>query len=170
MPRFRTFFLIAPLAGMLGAAPGTLKLNVNPSRAGVFVDGKYVGPAGRFMSARIYSIEAGEHEIKLSDPRYEDIVQKLTITAGQRTELSQTMKRKPEPQGPFGMLRIMHPDELAAVYLNTHFMGHVDEFSNFAQGIKLQAGIYELRIEPTNGSQPVVKSITIEANKTLVVQ
>ena len=42
-------------AGVLTAQQGDtayLKTNVNPGRAGVSVDGKYVGPAGNFESAK----------------------------------------------------------------------------------------------------------------------
>ena len=48
-------------------------------------------------------------------------------------------------------------------------MGHVDEFSNFAQGLLLNPGTYEVRIAPLNGS-PVTKSVTIEADKTVTVK
>jgi hypothetical protein len=50
---------------------GYLKTNVNPGRAGVFIDGKYVGPAGNFGVGRKYTVAAGDHEVKLSEPRYE---------------------------------------------------------------------------------------------------
>ena len=51
-----------------------LKTNVNPGRAGVFVDGKYVGPAGNFRIGRKYALPAGQHQIKLVDPRFEEHV------------------------------------------------------------------------------------------------
>ena len=62
--------------GTLPAQQGYLKAKVNPGRAGVFVDGKYLGPAANFKVARTYSVPAGEHEIRLLDPRYEDLVTK----------------------------------------------------------------------------------------------
>ena len=60
-------------------------------------------------------------------------------------------------------------DHFAAVYVNDRFMGHVDEFSNFAQALLLNPGTYEVKIVPSNGS-PVTKSVTIEANKTVIVK
>lgn len=74
------------LASFICAAADTghLKTEVTPGRAGVFVDGKYVGPAANFKVARMYEVAAGEHEIKLADPRYQEIVRKVTITAGKR--------------------------------------------------------------------------------------
>jgi hypothetical protein len=46
-------------------------------------------------------------------------------------------------------------------------MGHTDEFDNFAQGLLLNPGTYEVKIVPLNGA-PVTKSITIEADKTVI--
>ena len=61
---------------------GYLKAKIDPGRAGVFLDGKYVGPAQNFGVARKYEVAAGEHEVRLSDPRYEDLVTKVTIKPG----------------------------------------------------------------------------------------
>ncbi len=63
-----------------------------------------------------------------------------------------------------------NPDHFAAVYVNGHFMGHVDEFSNFAQRLMLNPGTYEVKIVPVNGQNPVTQSVTIEANKTALIK
>jgi len=146
---------------------GRLKTEVSPGRAGVFVDGKYVGPAANFKIARTYEVAAGEHEIKLEEPRYQEIVKKITITAGKTTVMKETMVALPLAKPPFGKLRIEHPDHFAAVYVNDRFMGHVDEFSNFAQALLLNPGTYEVRVVPTTGA-PITKSVTIEAEKTVI--
>ena len=48
--------------------------------------------------------------------------------------------------------------------------GHADEASNFAQGILLNPGEYEVRIEPVSGGSPVVQKVKIEADKTTIVK
>src|SRR4051812_8097361 len=101
-----------------------LKFSVKPGRAGVFVDGNYLGPAANFRVGRTYSVSAGEHEVRLSDPRYEDVVKKVTIPAGKTATISETMKELPAPKPPFGTLRTISTDKFAAVYVNGHFMGH----------------------------------------------
>jgi PEGA domain len=148
---------------------GKLKTEVNPGRAGVFVDGKYVGPAANFKVARTYEVVAGEHEIKLEDPRYQEIVKKVTITAGKTTLVKETMMALPPAKPPFGKLRIENADHFAAVYVNDRFMGHVDEFSNFAQALLLNPGTYEVRVVPTNGA-PITKTVTIEAEKIVIIK
>ena len=148
---------------------GTLKTEVNPGRAGVFIDGKYVGPAANFKIARKYEVAAGEHEIKLEEPRYQEIVKKITITTGKTTVMKETMVALPPAKPPFGKLRIENADHFAAVYVNDRFMGHVDEFSNFAQALLLNPGTYEVRVVPTNGA-PITKTVTIEAEKTVIIK
>jgi hypothetical protein len=166
--RILAAFLLSSLT-CAAADTGRLKTEVNPGHAGVFIDGKYVGPAANFKIARTYEVAPGDHEVKLSDPRYEEIVRKVTITAGKKTVVKETMTALPPAQPPFGKLRVENPDHFAAVYVNGRFMGHVDEFSNFAQALLLNPGTYEVKIVPLNGS-PVTKSVTIEADKTVIVK
>ena len=166
--RILTAFILVSLT-CAAADNGTLKTEVNPGRAGVFIDGKYVGPAANFKIARKYEVAAGEHEIKLEEPRYQEIVKKLTITAGKTTVMKETMVALPPAKPPFGKLRIENPDHFAAVYVNDRFMGHVDEFSNYAQALLLNPGTYEVRVVPTSGA-PIIKTVTIEAEKTVIIK
>ena len=69
-----------------GTGGGSLVTKVSPGRAGVFVDGKYVGPASSFRIARTYAVAAGEHEIKLVDPRYEEVVTEGNHPAGEEDQ------------------------------------------------------------------------------------
>jgi hypothetical protein len=166
--RILAVFMLASLT-CAAADNGKLKTEVNPGRAGVFIDGKYVGPAANFKIARTYEVAAGEHEIKLEDPRYQEIVKKVTIQAGKTTVMKDTMVALPPAKPPFGKLRVENADHFAAVYVNDRFMGHVDEFSNFAQALLLNPGSYEVRIVPLSGA-PVTKTVTIEAEKTVIVK
>jgi hypothetical protein len=152
------------------AETGRLKTEVDPGRAGVFVDGKYLGPAANFKVARTYEVPAGEHEVRLVDPRYEPFTTKVTITAGKKTVIKESLKALPAPKPPFGRLRTENADHFAAVYINGNFVGHVDEFSNFAQTMLLNPGTYDVKIVPTNGQNEVNQKVTIEANKTTVVK
>ncbi len=148
---------------------GYLKAKVHPGRAGVFIDGKYVGPAANFRIARKYPVAAGEHEIKLADPRYEEFTTKVTITQGKTTVISETLKALPVPQPPFGRLRIEGAEKYAAVYVNGKFMGHADEFSNFDQGLLLNPGEYTVKVAPASGPEHEEK-IKVEADKVTVVK
>jgi hypothetical protein len=168
----RVALLLAAASVPLVAQQGTgyLKTKINPGRAGVFIDGKYVGPAGNFGVGRKYSVSAGEHEIKLLEPRYEPIVTKVTIQPGKITKLGQAMKALPPAKPPFGILRTEAPDKFSAVYVNGAFMGHAGEFNNPVQGLKLNPGSYAVKIVPVAGGQEHDEQVTIDADKTTIIR
>jgi len=144
---------------------GYLKTKVDPGRAGVFIDGKYIGPAGNFGIGRKYVVAAGEHEVRLSEPRYEDAVTKVTIEPGKTTKLAETMKAVPLAKPPFGRLRTICPDKFAAVYVNGKFMGHAGEFNNPVQGLLLNPGAYSVKVVPVSGGVGREEQVKIEADK-----
>lgn len=147
-----------------------LKTKVDPGRAGVFVDGKYLGPARNFGVARKYSVPAGQHQVKLVDPRYEEFSTTVELKAGKTTDVSQTLKALPPAKGPFGMIHTEYPDKFAAVYVNDHFYGHAGEFNNSMQALLLPPGEYTVRIEPVSGGSPVTQTVKLEALKAVVVK
>lgn len=164
--------LVVALSLPLSAQPsgnGSLAAKVNPGRAGVFVDGKYFGPAANFRVVRTYSLPAGEHEVRLIDPRYQEFVTKVNIQAGKKLTLRETLTALPLAKPPFGRLRTLSADKFAAVYVNEKYCGHADEFSNFAQGLLLNPGEYDVKIVPSTGA-PVVAKVKIEAEKVSVIR
>jgi hypothetical protein len=162
------FALVLPLSAQ-PSANGSLVAKVNPGRAGVFVDGKYFGPAANFRVARTYSLPAGEHEVRLVDPRYQEFVTKVNIEAGKKVTLRETLAPAPLTKPPFGRLRTISADKFAAVYVNEKYCGHADEFSNFAQGLLLNPGEYDVKIVPATGA-PVIAKVNIEAEKVSIVR
>jgi hypothetical protein len=163
--------LLLACALPVAAQPGNgyFKAKVNPGRAGVFIDGKYVGPAANFRIARTYTVPAGEHEVKLSDPRYEEFTTKVQIAEGKTTTISEALKALPPAKPPFGRLRVEGGEKFTAVYVNGRFMGHVDEFDNFAQRLLLNPGEYTVKIVPLNGPEHE-ETVKIEADKDTVVK
>lgn len=159
--------LIVAAAGQQNS--GFLKTKISPGRAGVFVDGKYLGPAANFGFSRKYAVAAGKHEVRFSDPRYEDVVKQVTIESGKTVRLAETMKPLPAPKPPFGKLRTISTEKFAAVYVNGKFMGHAGEFNNPTQGLLLNPGEYSVKIVPVNGTDAKEEKIKVEANKTVIV-
>lgn len=158
-----------PLAAQ--QANGYLKVKTTTGRAGVFVDGKYVGPSANFRFTRKYAVPAGDHEISLQDPRYQEYTTKVTITAGKTTVVNHPLESAPLAQPPFGELRTEGgPDKFAGVFLNGKFMGHVDEFSNFAQRLVLPPGEYTVKIVSPTAGQEDEEKITIQADKTTTIK
>jgi hypothetical protein len=56
------------------------------------------------------------------------------------------------------------------VYINGKYYGHADEFSNFAQGVLLPPGEYEVKVEPTGSGQAFSRKVSIVANQIVVVR
>jgi hypothetical protein len=164
------FLAVASLPALGQSNNGYLKTKVDPGRAGVFVDGKYVGPAGNFGVGRKYALAAGEHEIRLSEPRYEDVVTKVSIQAGKTAQLNQSMKALPPAKPPFGRVRTIAPDKFSAVYVNGKFMGHAGEFNNSVQGLLLNPGDYKVKIVPAGGGDGHEENVKVEADKTVIVR
>ena len=167
----RAFTLFALLAGLPLAAQqnmGRLRVDATPTRAGIFVDGEYIGPARNHGTVRRYDLAPGAYTLTLRDSGYEDLTVTVTIEAGETTEINPSMEPLDLAEPPFGTLRIKSPDKFAAAYVNGRFMGHADEFNNFAQGLLLNPGQYEVEIAPRTGTAARA-TVTIEANETTIV-
>ena len=148
---------------------GYLKVHATPNHAGVFVDGKHLGPAANFGSTRKYTLAVGDHELKLSDPRYEDLVQKITITAGKTTTVQANLKALDMPKPPYADVRITGTDKYSEVFLNNKYMGHAGEFNNPFQKLSLPPGEYTVKVVSPAG-KAFEEKVKLEANKTTVVQ
>jgi len=64
-----------------------LKLNVEPGRAAVFLDDKYVGHASEFGGLRSMLISPGKHHIKVGLPGYRTFETEVNLLAGQKSEV-----------------------------------------------------------------------------------
>jgi len=170
-------FLLAASA-VPALAQGYIKCVGNVGRAGVFVDGNYLGPAYRFTLPEKYAVSPGEHEVVLRDPRYEEFRTKVTVEEGKVTKVKFKMTRRETPKGPFGRLRFgggvqesflnVAGGDTSAVYINNQFWGYVDEFNNPGSGILLPPGTYEVRVDSPIYGQ-INEKVTIEANKVTVI-
>ena len=172
-------FLLA-LSFVLCAADGDgyIKSHGKPGRAGVFVDGKYVGPAVRFSVPEKYAVAPGDHEVTFKDPRYEDYTTKVTVRAKKTAKISFKLKPAEPAKPPFGRLRFgggtaesfisVASGDVSAVYVNGKFCGYVDELNNAGGGLLLNPGTYKVQVSsPTYGE--INKDVTIEANKLTVI-
>ncbi|MCU0229188.1 MAG: PEGA domain-containing protein, partial [Bryobacterales bacterium] len=87
--------------------PTRIRVQADPSVAGLFIDGKYVGPTENFHISIPYEVSAGEHKIRLVDPRYEDYETTVTAVDGQTTKFEFKMTPTPIPPAPFGQIRTL---------------------------------------------------------------
>ena len=69
------------------AITATLKLDVDPGRAAVFLDDKYVGHASEFGGLGDLLISPGKHRVKIGLPGYRTFETEINLLAGQKTEV-----------------------------------------------------------------------------------
>jgi len=160
------------------AEEGYIKARGRPTGAGLFVDGKYIGPAGRFTVPEKYRVAIGEHEIALKDPRYEDFSAKVTVRPNKTSKVGYKMKKLEPPKGPFGRLRFggdgsesfisVTAGDTGAIYINDKYWGFIDELNNAGGGMLLPPGEYNVRAE-TNNFGVITQTVKIEANKVTVI-
>jgi hypothetical protein len=148
---------------------GYLEPHVNPTRTGVFVDGKYLGPAANFGFARKYELTPGEHKILLTDPRCEDYSTTIQIEAGKTLKLERTLAALPIAKPPFARLKTHSDSKFDGVFVNGKFMGHVDEFDNPYQFLLLPPGEYTVRIAAPSGDTKHEEKVTLAADKVTTV-
>jgi hypothetical protein len=136
----------------------------------VFVDGKYLGPAANFRRAQKYSVPAGEHELVLRDPRYQEHKTTVKIDAGRTTTVSQTLQPRELSKPPFGRLKLAGFEKYASVFVNDGFMGHTDEFDGPNQGLMLNPGDYNLKVSSREGNTLLEQKITLARDEVLTVR
>ncbi len=82
----------------LPAVKATVKLEVNPSRAAVFVDGLYVGHVKEFEGlGRGMLVVPGEHQISIALPGYQAFETKIKAVADQKVELKTELLKSSGP-------------------------------------------------------------------------
>ncbi len=185
--KVRCTIVAAGVAALLFALPkalsaedteGFVKATGTPGSAGVFADGKYLGPATRFTVAERYPLGPGEHNITLRDPRYHDFTTKVIIYPGSTVKVKYQLKPAELAKPPFGRLRFgggvpesfmsVASGDTSAVYLNGRFYGYVDELNNAGGGLLLNPGVYRLRVSsPVYGE--IDRDVTIKADQVTVV-
>jgi PEGA domain len=70
------------------AITATVKIEVNPNRAAVFVDGQFVGHVGEFEGAgRGMLVAPGTHKIRVALPGYQTFETEINALANQKVEV-----------------------------------------------------------------------------------
>jgi hypothetical protein len=163
------FLALIPLRAQQ-VANGFLKVKANPGRAGVFLNGKYLGPAANLARARKYTVAAGEHELVLREPRYEEFKTTVKIEAGKTTTVSQSLQPRTLARPPFGRLKVLGFEKYASVFVNGAYMGHADEFNGPGQGLLLNPGDYDVKVSSQAGDTLLEQKATIRQDEVLTLR
>jgi hypothetical protein len=152
------------------AADGTLRTRVDPRVAGVFINGKYYGTAAMFSHHQAtIKLPEGNYKVKLVDPMHEDMTLDVGIVAGKETTIRQQMKSlNLPPRKNLGELKTEKWGN-SAIYLNGEYYANSNELAHPSYSLLLDAGTYDLKIVPVDGSAGREGKITINANEILVL-
>ncbi len=71
----------------------TVRLDVSPARAALFVDGVYAGHVDRFAGRKGLRLRAGKHRFRIALPGYVPFETEMTLSANQRYELKAALPR-----------------------------------------------------------------------------
>jgi hypothetical protein len=158
---------------------GYVKAYGSPGDAGVFINGKYAGPAHRFSLSEKYGAPADQVEVTFREAQYEDYTTKVDVSAHKTTKVHYKMKKLPTPKPPFGRLKVVggEPDsfmsvttgDAGAIYLNDKFVGYVDQMNNPGSAFLINPGTYNVFIDSPHFGQ-IHQTVNIQANKTSVIK
>ena len=85
-------------AGTLPAAWAIVKIVVNPTRAAVFLDGRFVGHVGEFDGpGQSLQVAPGTHKIKIALPGYKTFETEINPLANQKVEVKTELVKGGEP-------------------------------------------------------------------------
>ncbi|HEV2468830.1 MAG TPA: PEGA domain-containing protein [Candidatus Sulfotelmatobacter sp.] len=84
--------------GTIPAAWSIVKIDVFPTRAAVFLDGRFVGHVGEFSGlGRSLEVAPGNHKIKIALPGYKTFETEINPTANQKVEVKTALVKTNGP-------------------------------------------------------------------------
>lgn len=163
---------LSPISAYAARDHGYIKARGGPDDAGIFINGKYVGPASRYTVPEKYDIPLGEVEIAIRDSRYEEFTTKAEVKPGKTVHIHYKLKLRELPTPPFGTLRLAgggphgsFGGDIGAVYVDDKYCGYVAQLSSTGSGLSLKPGTYNIHIASTEFGD-IRQVITIAAGET----
>jgi hypothetical protein len=151
-----------------------VRVNVTPSEAYIFLDGKPY--THRSHTLRLVP---GDYTIGVYNYGFVPQVQKITLKQGDNPEINARLAVVPETvTGPWGRIQIEgNVNDKAAVFLNgtnpEYFVGHIDEMNNNVmakQRLVVPVGTYELILVNPKETKPFFTGqVEVRANERVIV-
>jgi hypothetical protein len=131
---------------------GKLALNGKTNdekRAGVWVDGQYVGYVDELKGDKEILLLPGEHEISVRQTGYLDFTQKVLIEPAKETSLEIALERNPHAQfsAVTSQIKLKVTPDRAAVFVDGAFAGTVHEFGGVGRAMLVSPGKHHVKID-----------------------
>lgn len=139
--------------------------------AGVWVDGQYVGFVNELRDDKKVLLLPGEHEISVRQTGYFELTQKIVIEPGKKTIVAIRLEKNPQAQfsAVNGEIKLEVTPERAAVFVDGHFAGTVNQFRGAGRGMLVAPGNHHIKIDLV-GFQPFETDVTLLAKQKITVK
>ncbi len=139
--------------------------------AGVWVDGQYVGYVDELKGDKKILLLPGEHEISCRQTGYFELTQKIVAEPGKKTIITVSLQRNPNADFPkvTGEIKLEVTPDRAAVFVDGHFAGTVNQFRGMGRGMLVAAGNHHIKIDLV-GYQPFETDVTLLAKQKITVK
>ena len=116
--------------------------------AGVWVDGQYVGSVKELAGDKKLMLLPGKHEIVIRQAWYNEFVTEVILEPGKTHEVNVVLVKSPRlpTKDATAELKIAATPSRAAVFVDTQYAGHVDEFDGVGKAMLLTPGQHRLHI------------------------
>jgi PEGA domain len=140
-------------------------------KAGVWVDGQYVGFVKELNGDKKMLLLPGKHEIIVRQAWYQDYVEQALLEPGEIHMIKLAMAKEPHvaTAGATSELKIAATPPRAAVFVDEQFAGHVDEFDGVGKAMLLTPGQHRVRIA-LPGYLPFETAVNLRPHQKLKIQ
>jgi hypothetical protein len=113
----------------------------------------------------------GEHEISVRQTGYFELTQKIVTEPGKKTILTIRLEKNPQAQfsAVNGEIKLEVTPERAAVFVDGHFAGTVNQFRGAGRAMLVAPGSHHIKIDLV-GYQPFETDVTLLAKQKITVK
>lgn len=135
-------------------------------KAGVWVDGQYLGYVQELKGSKKLLLLPGEHEVTIRQGGYLDFSQRVVLQPAEKQILHVTLQKDSRVQLPTvtAEVKLAIAPERAAVFVDNVYVGHVDEFNGVGQALLVAPGKHHFKIS-LPGYQTFETEVTLTANQ-----
>jgi len=140
-------------------------------KAGVWIDGQYVGYVKELNGDKKVLLLPGKHQILVRQAWYRDYNEQVVLEPGEVHKVKLALQKQYRPGSTAGMgeLKISADPARAAVFVDEQFAGHVDEFDGVGKAMLLPPGQHRVRIA-LPGYLPFETTVALRPNQKLKLQ
>jgi hypothetical protein len=172
--------LLFPLAAFAQQAPtgnqimGELAFaaTTKPEKtAGVWVDGQYVGFVKELKDDKKLLLLPGEHDVAVRQTGYFELTAKIVAEPAKKTIMTVHLEKNPQAQfsAVTGEIKLEVTPERAAVFVDGHFAGTVNQFRGAGRAMLIAPGNHHIKIDLV-GYQPFETDVTLLAKQKITVK